>query len=143
MLGQPDSVRILYQAKGFDWLCSKLGNIHPNQYKRDKILESVDIIPAKLHMQTAIITPAERIRISSLLTVDRNVDICSGSDVPCSTGKPSRSISLSQCSSHGFDNPRSHLETAFPDMPSIVPSSACVRPCSFLFCAIRAYLFSM
>ena len=104
---------------------------------RETTVESVDIVPAKLHTHMPIIAPVASIRINSLRMVDKKVDCGAFSILSAvmgeSTGKPSRSTSLSKCSSQGFDNPRSHLETALPDIPSNAPSSACVSPRSFLF----------
>ena len=104
---------------------------------RETTVESADIVPAKLHTHTPIIAPVASIRTNSLRTVDKKVafgaDHLSSATSVDSTGKPSRATSFCKCSSQGFDNPRSHLETAFPDIPSIAPSSACVNPRSFRF----------
>ena len=77
---------------------------------RETTVESVDIVPAKLHMHTAIITLVARMRMNSLRTVDKKVafgaTLFSSAVMAVSTGKLSRSISFSKCSSQGFDNPR-------------------------------------
>ena len=76
---------------------------------RETTVESVDIVPAKLHTHTAIITLVARIRINSLRTVDKKVAFCaeffSSAVMVDSTGKPpSIATSISKCSSQGFDN---------------------------------------
>ena len=40
---------------------------------RETTVESVDIVPAKLHKQMPIIAPVARIRVNSLRTVDKKV----------------------------------------------------------------------
>ena len=74
---------------------------------RETTVESVDIVPAKLHTHTAIITLVARIRMNSLRTVDKKVAFCadffSASVTVDSTGKLSRATSLSKCSTQGFD----------------------------------------
>ncbi|MEE0898849.1 MAG: hypothetical protein U0L88_14640, partial [Acutalibacteraceae bacterium] len=61
---------------------------------RETTVESVDIVPAKLHTHTPIIAPVARIRVNSLRTVDKKVvrgDVSILSAVMGeSTGKPSR-----------------------------------------------------
>ena len=91
------------------------------------MVESADMISAKLHKQDAIIEPIANIRKNSPRTVDNKVDfdlyrlwVSVGQN---STGKPSKSTSFFKCSSQGLDSPLSHFDTAFPDIPSISPSS--------------------
>ena len=114
---------------------------------RETTVDSVDTIPAKLHTHTPIIAPVARIRIASLRRVEKKVAFgihaFSSAVMGVATGKPSRSTYCDKCSSQGFDNPRSHLETALPDIPSIAPSSDCVKPRSFLFRSIISHIFSM
>ena len=66
---------------------------------RETTVESVDIVPAKLHTHTPIIAPVARIRINSLRMVDKKVVRGAFSILSAvmgeSTGKLSRSISFS------------------------------------------------
>ena len=106
---------------------------------RGTTVESVDIVPAKLHTHMPIIAPVARIRVNSLRTVDKKVVRCafsfSSAVMVDSTGKPSRATSLSKCTSQGFDNPRSHLETAFPEIGAPLSSIISLEvPYRFLVC---------